>query len=146
MPEIKGVNEMSRGYDDKHIEDLENKYGSTFISDEELEKLQKNKTQMLKYKQELVQLENEDKKNDQQRYMSWFALFGMLLYPIFIMISDYLNLQTACTLLSSIAPTYFVSASVIVIIFFGATSLAEKLIQLKGKSNKGLENTNENEE
>ena len=137
---------MSRGYDDKHIEDLENKYGSTFISDEELEKLQKNKAQMLKYKQELVQLENEDKKNDQQRYMSWFALFGMLLYPIFIMLSDYFNLQTACTLLSSIAPTYFVSASVIVIIFFGATSLAEKLIQLKGKSNKGLENDNENEE
>lgn len=125
-----GSNNMSRGYDDKHIEELENKYGSTFISDEELEKLQKNKNEMLKYKQELVQLENEDKKNDQQRYMSWFALFGMLLYPIFIMLSDYLNLQTTCTLLSSIAPTYFVSASLIVIIFFGATSLAEKLIQL----------------
>lgn len=132
MQETKGVNEMSRGYDDKHIEELENKYGSTFVTDEELEKLQKNKEQMLKYKQELVKLENEDKKNDQQRYMSWFALFGMLLYPIFIMLSDYLNLQTACTLLSSIAPTYFVSASLIVIIFFGATSLAEKLLQLKG--------------
>lgn len=130
---------MSRGYDDKHIEELENKYGSTFIDDEDLEKLQKNKEDMLKYKEMLVKLENEDKKNDQQRYMSWFALFGMLLYPVFIMLSDYLNLETAGTLLSSIAPTYFVSASIIVIIFFGATSLAEKLIEMKKGKDKDQE-------
>ena len=130
---------MSRGYDDKHIEELENKYGSTFIDDKDLEKLQKNKEDMLKYKEMLVKLENEDKKNDQQRYMSWFALFGMLLYPVFIMLSDYLNLETAGTLLSSIAPTYFVSASIIVIIFFGATSLAEKLIEMKKGKEKDQE-------
>lgn len=130
---------MSRGYDDKHIEELENKYGSTFIDDEDLEKLQKNKEDILKYKEMLVKLENEDKKNDQQRYMSWFALFGMLLYPVFIMLSDYLNLETAGTLLSSIAPTYFVSASIIVIIFFGATSLAEKLIEMKKGKDKDQE-------
>ena len=139
MTTINKENDMSRGYDDKHIEDLENKYGSTFIDDKDLEKLQKNKEDMLKYKEMLVKLENEDKKNDQQRYMSWFALFGMLLYPVFIMLSDYLNLETAGTLLSSIAPTYFVSASIIVIIFFGATSLAEKLIEMKKGKEKDQE-------
>lgn len=124
---------MSRGYDDKHIEELENKYGSTFIKDGELNKLYNDNEELLKYKQKLVKLENEDKKNDQQRYMSWFALFGMLLYPLFIMISDYFNLDTAASLLSSIAPTYFVSASLIVVIFFGATSIAEKLLELKNR-------------
>ena len=29
----------------------------------------------------MMRLENEDKKQDAQRYMAWFALWGMLLYP-----------------------------------------------------------------
>ena len=34
--------------------------------------------------QKLIQLENEDKKQDAQRNMAWFALGGMLLYPTFV--------------------------------------------------------------
>ena len=50
-----------------------NKYdldGDGIVTDEEFEMDQK-----------LVRLENEDKKEDAQRHMAWFALFGMLLYP-----------------------------------------------------------------
>jgi len=30
------------------------------------------------------EMEDEDAKRDQQRKMVWFALFGMLLYPLFV--------------------------------------------------------------
>jgi hypothetical protein len=44
--------------------------GDGIVTDEEFEMDQK-----------LMRLENEDKKEDAQRNMAWFALFGMLLYP-----------------------------------------------------------------
>ena len=43
--------------------------GDGIVTDEELEMDAK-----------MMRLENEDKKEDAQRHMAWFALFGMLLY------------------------------------------------------------------
>ena len=61
-----------------------------------------------------------EKKEDQIRQMAWFALFGLLLYPIGIVLSSYLGLDTASQLISDIAPTYFVAISALVAAFFGA--------------------------
>ena len=82
--------------------------GDGVVTDEEFEMDQK-----------LVRLENEDKKEDAQRHMAWFALFGMLLYPSLVVISVFTGLEKAATVLGDMAPTYFVSVAAIVAAFFG---------------------------
>jgi len=70
---------------------------------------------------------DRDKREDAQRRMAWFALLGMLLYPVGIMISDLLGLTTASDLLSSIAPTYFVAIAGLVAAFFGTQAYSNKI-------------------
>ena len=66
-----------------------------------------------------MRLDNEDKKEDAQRYMAGFALWGMLLYPALVVISAFFNIEKAATVLGDMAPTYFVSVAAIVAAFFG---------------------------
>ena len=73
--------------------------------------------------------ENEDAKEDQIRQMAWFALWGMLLYPLGIFVTSFFGLDDAAGLISDIAPTYFVAIAGLVAAFFGANAYA------KGKSN-----------
>ena len=72
------------------------------------------------FEHNIAKFENEDKKEDQIRNMAWFALWGMLLYPVGIVGASWLTLDTAANLLSDIAPTYFVAISALVAAFFGA--------------------------
>ena len=74
-------------------------------------------------------MDNEDKKEDQIRSMAWFALWGMLLYPITIIVTSLLGHDTAAQLVSDIAPTYFIAIAGLVAAFFGAQAYS------KGKSN-----------
>ena len=53
--------------------------GDGIVTDEELEMDEK----MLRLQDMKSDMENEDKKEDAQRMMAWFALAGMLLYRIF---------------------------------------------------------------
>ena len=69
--------------------------------------------------QKLVRLENEDKKEDAQRMMAWFALFGMLLYPTLVVVSVLFGIEKAANILGDIAPTYFVAVAAIIAAFFG---------------------------
>ena len=69
---------------------------------------------------EMMRAENEDAKEDQIRRMAWFALWGMLIYPIGIVIADIIGYETTGQLLADIAPTYFVAISALVASFFGA--------------------------
>lgn len=71
---------------------------------------------------EMMRAENADKKEDQIRRMAWFALWGMLLYPIGIFCADMVGYETTGQLLADIAPTYFVAISALVASFFGATA------------------------
>ena len=82
--------------------------GDGVVTDEEFEMDQK-----------LVRLENEDKKEDAQRRMAWFALAGMLLYPTLVVLSVLTGLEKAASVLGDMAPTYFVSVAAIVAAFFG---------------------------
>ena len=43
----------------------------------------------------MMRLENEDKRQDAQRYMAWFALWGMLLYPSLVVIALLIGLDQA---------------------------------------------------
>jgi len=69
--------------------------------------------------------ENEDKKEDQIRAMAWFALWGMLLYPILILATSFFNQQEAAKLIGDIAPTYFVAIAGLVAAFFGAQAYSK---------------------
>ena len=71
---------------------------------------------------EMMRAENEDKKEDQIRRMALFALWGLLVYPVGIVVTDILpfSFESTSQLLADIAPTYFVSVSALVGAFFGA--------------------------
>ena len=77
--------------------------------------------------------ENEDKKEDQIRAMAWFALWGMLLYPILILLTSIVGVESAASIIGDIAPTYFVAIAGLVAAFFGAQAYS------KSKSNSDYE-------
>lgn len=68
------------------------------------------------------ELEDADAQRDAMRKMTWFALFGMLLYPTTIMITSAFGLDKAAAIIGDIAPTYFVAISALVAAFFGANA------------------------
>jgi hypothetical protein len=72
------------------------------------------------------ELEDQDAQRDAMRNMTWFALFGLLLYPITIMITSFLGLDKAAGIIGDIAPTYFVAISALVAAFFGANAYSSK--------------------
>ena len=75
---------------------------------------------------EMMRAENEDAKEDQIRRMAWFALWGMLIYPVGIVVADIIGYETTGQLLADIAPTYFVAISALVAAFFGAQAYQKK--------------------
>jgi len=82
--------------------------GDGIVTEEELAKHER-----------FISIENADKKEDAQRGMAWFALFGMLLYPFAVVTANVLNLSDAPAILGDMAPTYFVSVAAIVAAFYG---------------------------
>ena len=68
------------------------------------------------------ELEDADAQRDAMRKMTWFALFGMLLYTTTIMITSALGLEKAAGIIGDIAPTYFVAIAGLVAAFFGANA------------------------
>ena len=96
--------------------------GDGIVTDEEMENAEK----LMELENRRVMMENEDKKQDAQRNMAWFALFGMLLYPFAVLLSEYLKLTQAADILGSMAATYFVSVAAIVAAFYGSQAYAGK--------------------
>tara|TARA_X000001316_G_C897811_1_gene17114 strand:- start:16 stop:342 length:327 start_codon:yes stop_codon:yes gene_type:complete len=95
-----------------------NKYdidGDGIVTDEELE-----------IDERLMRLENEDKRQDAQRNMAWFALAGMLLYPSGVVIALWLGLDQAAKILGDMAAVYYVSVAAIVAAYFGTQALKKK--------------------
>lgn len=85
--------------------------GDGHVSREELE-------MHLEFKRK--ELEDQDAQRDAMRKMTWFALFGMLLYPATIVVTSLLGADNAAKIIGDIAPTYFVAISALVAAFFGA--------------------------
>ena len=82
--------------------------GDGVITDEEIAKHER-----------MIKIENEDKKEDAQRNMAWFALAGMLLYPFAVVLASLLGLEKASDILGDMAATYFVSVAAIIAAFYG---------------------------
>lgn len=72
------------------------------------------------------ELEDQDAQRDAMRKMTWFALWGMLLYPVTIVIASWLDVDDAAKIIGDIAPTYFVAISALVAAFFGANAYSNK--------------------
>jgi hypothetical protein len=87
--------------------------GDGYVSSQEL-------AMYLEFKRK--ELEDQDAQRDAMRKMTWFALWGMLLYPVTIVIASWLDVDDAATIIGNIAPTYFVAISALVAAFFGANA------------------------
>ena len=72
------------------------------------------------------ELEDADAMRDAQRNMTWFALFGMLMYPGMVVVTDFIELDKAAAILGDMAPTYFVAVAGLVAAFFGAQAWSGK--------------------
>lgn len=72
------------------------------------------------------ELEDQDAQRDAMRKMTWFSLFGMLLYPFGIFLTVLFDMENAANIIGDIAPTYFVAISALVAAFFGANAYAGK--------------------
>ena len=89
--------------------------GDGVVTDEELD-----------MDERMMRLDNEDKKQDAQRNMAWFALGGMLLYPFAVVLSQLIGLEQAAKILGDMASVYFVSVAAIVAAFYGSQALSKK--------------------
>ena len=96
--------------------------GDGVVTDEELDMDER----LLRLQDMKSDMENEDKKQDAQRNMAWFALFGMLLYPFAVVLATWVGLEQASKILGDMAATYFVSVAAIVAAFFGGQAFANK--------------------
>jgi hypothetical protein len=89
--------------------------GDGIVSDEELAT-----------EERIIDLENRDKKEDAQRTMAWYALGGMLLYPVCVVVSVVAGIDTAAKILGDMAGVYFIAVAGIVAAFFGAQAMVNK--------------------
>ena len=103
--------------------------GDGIITDEEMARAK----EIAEFEHKKKLHENEDKKEDQIRAMAWFALWGMLLYPILILLTSIVGVESAASIIGDIAPTYFVAIAGLVVAFFGAQAYS------KSKSNSDYE-------
>ena len=98
------------------------KDGDGIVSDEEMAM----ERRMIELEDLRSDMENEDKKQDAQRNMAWFALGGMLLYPAFVILATVIGLDQAAKILGDMAAVYFVSVAAIVAAFYGKEAIAAK--------------------
>ena len=96
--------------------------GDGIVTDEELELDER----LLRLQDMKSDIENEDKKEDAQRNMAWFALGGMLLYPFAVVVAELIGLTNASKTLGDMAPTYFVSVAAIVAAFYAKEAVVNK--------------------
>lgn len=68
-------------------------------------------------------MEDADAKRDAQRKMTWFALSGMVLYPLAILVASWLGLSDAAGLIADIATVYVVAVSGVTAAYFGFNAM-----------------------
>jgi hypothetical protein len=90
--------------------------GDGIVTDEELASAEK----MMELQNRKLQIENNDKREDAQRNMAWFALAGMLLYPFSVVLALFIGVEQAGDILGDMASVYFVSVAAIVAAFYGS--------------------------
>ena len=72
------------------------------------------------------ELEDADAMRDAQRTMAWYSLYGMLLYPVAVILANFIGLEQGAKILGDMAGVYFIAVAGIVAAFFGAQALGKK--------------------
>ena len=72
------------------------------------------------------ELEDADAMRDAQRTMAWYSLYGMLMYPVAVILANVAGLEQGAKILGDMAATYFVSVAAIVAAFYGKEALIKK--------------------
>jgi hypothetical protein len=93
------------------------------MDEKELLDLEKERAE---FKYKIREMEDKDTLRDTQRKMAWYALFGMLLYPVAVIGANYFGLDEGAKQLSDMAGTYFMSTAAIVMTLFGAEAYVKK--------------------
>ena len=68
-------------------------------------------------------MEDADAKRDAQRRMTWFALAGMVLYPLGIILATMHGYSEAAGLIADIATVYVVAVSGVTAAYFGFNAM-----------------------
>lgn len=118
---------------DSIISKIEKRYGVSKREDCQVD---------LSYIKDLVDIDNNDKKDDAQRRMTWIALLGMLMYPFLVLLGDYFGIPHASDLISGMSAVYFASVSAIIMVFFGANAYIRTRKRNKEKVEKNEKNEN----
>lgn len=71
-------------------------------------------------------MEDADAKRDAQRKMAWFSLMGMLLFPLGVIFTEFLELSNASTLLADMSSIYYVSIAAIVAAYYGFSNMGKE--------------------
>ena len=79
---------------------------------------------MLEFKRR--ELEDQDAKRDAQRRMTWFALAGMVSYPLAILGASLMGMEVASELIADIASIYIISVSGVTAAYFGFNAMGAK--------------------
>jgi hypothetical protein len=116
------IKEVADPYSVKNIIKKYDIEGTGKVTQEEMDVIER----IIELESRKAKEQDRDKREDAMRGMAWFALFGMLLYPITIMITSWLSLESAATIIGDIAPTYFVAIAGLVATFFGTQAYANK--------------------
>ena len=72
------------------------------------------------------ELEDADAMRDAQRKMAWYSLYGMLLYPVAVILANFIGLEQGAKILGDMAGVYFIAVAGIVAAFFGAQAITNK--------------------
>ena len=80
----------------------------------------------LETSEQLQEMQLAHERADAQRAMSWFALWGMLLYPSMVVGAEYAGLKQASSILGDMAAVYFASVAAIVAAFFGSQAWSNR--------------------
>lgn len=70
-------------------------------------------------------MEDEDAKRDSQRRMAWFSLAGFLLFPFSVVLTEWLGLPNASSLLADMSSIYYLSVSALLGAYFGFTNIGK---------------------
>lgn len=107
------------------IKNIMKKYdvdGSGNVSPEEMDMIER----IIGIESKKAKEKDRDQREDAQRSMAWFALFGMLLYPFSVVLASFLGLELASNILGDMASIYFVSVAAIVAAFYGSQAYTSK--------------------
>ena len=88
--------------------------------------IDRNEWNILALEDKRLEIADQDLKRNAERRFTGFALAGMLLYPLIILLASVLGFDKAASLITDIASVYVIAASGVVAAFMGFNAYSAK--------------------